>query len=135
MQVSNVVHAPFICCPQRREPLVHNDTPDRPHALHTLVHSVVLTGSKPVSYRARHGASGKTGWAPARGRRAHGCAAWGLRIVKGSRRGSAATAFPAAPASPPDGVAPADFNRAARLTCVLATRPCVRIAVTSSARA
>jgi hypothetical protein len=94
MQVSKVAHAPFICCPQRREPLVHNDTPDRPHALHTLVHSVVLTGSNRFSYRARHGASGKTGWAPARGRRAHGCAAWGLRIVKGSRRGSAATAFP-----------------------------------------
>jgi len=51
MQVSNVVHAPFICCPQRREPLVHNDTPDRPHALHTFVHSVVLTGSNRLSYR------------------------------------------------------------------------------------
>src|SRR4249919_2241059 len=118
MQVSNVVPAPFICCPQRREPLVHNDTPDRPHALHTFVHSVVLTGSNRFPTVTRHGASGKTGWAPARGRRAHGCAAWGLRIVKGSRRGSAATAFPAAPASPPDVVA-------RRLQAAPPSQPCV----------
>src|SRR5262245_44100222 len=44
MQVSNDLHARFVYCPQRREPLVHNDTPGHPHPLHTPVHRVPVTG-------------------------------------------------------------------------------------------